>query len=82
MWENKVFLPKPLLVRGDGPVQRLRRWYQQFYAGGRPKVEVAQGTPAEAQPQPDDQREAHKHGHGAAAADGSAPPACAPPMHW
>jgi cholesterol 7-dehydrogenase len=31
IWENKVFLRKPLLVKGDGPVMKLRRWYQQFY---------------------------------------------------
>lgn len=41
VWENKVFLQRPLLVRGDGPVQKLRRWYQQFYAGGEPRVRVA-----------------------------------------
>jgi hypothetical protein len=31
VWENKVFLQKPLLVRGDGPIMAMRRWYQQFY---------------------------------------------------
>jgi hypothetical protein len=30
--ENKVYVPKPLLVRGDGPVPKLRRWYSQFYS--------------------------------------------------
>ena len=40
VWENKVFLPRALLVKGDGPVSRLRRWYQQFYASGQPKVNV------------------------------------------
>ncbi len=38
IWENKVHLKKPLLVRGDGPVTRLRRWYYQFYACGEPKI--------------------------------------------
>jgi cholesterol 7-dehydrogenase len=31
IWENKIYLPKPLLVKGDGPVMKLRRWFQQFY---------------------------------------------------
>lgn len=31
--ENKIYLPKPMLVRGDGPVAKLRRWYAQFYEG-------------------------------------------------
>lgn len=32
VWENKVYKPKPVLVRGDGPVPKLRRWYSQFYS--------------------------------------------------
>jgi cholesterol 7-dehydrogenase len=31
IWENKIFLPKPMLVAGDGPVHRMRSWFQQFY---------------------------------------------------
>lgn len=31
VWENKVHLRKPVLVQGDGPIHRLRRWYAQFY---------------------------------------------------
>ena len=31
IWENKIHLRKPLLVPGDGPIHRLRRWFQQFY---------------------------------------------------
>ncbi len=38
MWENKIHIKKPLLVKGDGPVARLRRWYYQFYSSGEPKV--------------------------------------------
>jgi hypothetical protein len=30
--ENKVYKSKPVLVRGDGPVAKLRRWYSQFYS--------------------------------------------------
>lgn len=32
VWENKVFIKKPLLVKNDGPIQRMRRWYNQFYS--------------------------------------------------
>ncbi len=31
VWENKIHLPRPVLVQGDGPIHRLRRWYGQFY---------------------------------------------------
>jgi phenylpropionate dioxygenase-like ring-hydroxylating dioxygenase large terminal subunit len=31
IWENKVFLERPLLCDGDGPIAMLRRWGQQFY---------------------------------------------------
>lgn len=34
IWENKVHLRKPLLVKGDGPIHRLRRWWKQFYPEG------------------------------------------------
>lgn len=35
IWENKVYLPKPMLCKDDGPVQRMRRWYEQFYPEDR-----------------------------------------------
>jgi cholesterol 7-desaturase len=31
VWENKVHLRKPLLVKGDGPIHKLRKWFGQFY---------------------------------------------------
>jgi len=31
IWENKVYLDKPTLAKGDGPIHRMRRWYRQFY---------------------------------------------------
>jgi len=34
IWENKVLRNRPLLVKGDGPMMQLRRWYRQFYAPG------------------------------------------------
>ena len=33
IWENKVYLDKPTLAKGDGPIHRMRRWYRQFYSG-------------------------------------------------
>ena len=30
IWENKVPIDNPILCDGDGPVSRLRQWYQQF----------------------------------------------------
>ena len=32
IWENKVFIPRPLLCDGDGPISLFRRWCQQFYS--------------------------------------------------
>ena len=31
VWENKLFAKKPVLVKGDGPMMKQRRWYSQFY---------------------------------------------------
>lgn len=31
IWHNKVRVDNPLLCNGDGPVNVLRKWYQQFY---------------------------------------------------
>ncbi len=31
IWENKAYIDKPLLVGGDGPIGRYRRWCRQFY---------------------------------------------------
>jgi phenylpropionate dioxygenase-like ring-hydroxylating dioxygenase large terminal subunit len=36
IWRDKVFLERPLLVKGDGPITEFRRWYEQFYEGSRP----------------------------------------------
>jgi hypothetical protein len=30
IFENKRYLPRPLLADGDGPVHKFRRWYAQF----------------------------------------------------
>lgn len=31
IWEKKNFAVKPLLVKGDGPIMKMRAWYNQFY---------------------------------------------------
>ncbi len=38
LWEHKIFLPRPGLCDGDGPIMRLRRWYSQFYAAPEAQV--------------------------------------------
>ena len=32
IWENKRFVPNPLLCDGDGPIAEFRRWAAQFYS--------------------------------------------------
>jgi phenylpropionate dioxygenase-like ring-hydroxylating dioxygenase large terminal subunit len=32
VWERKVFVRPPFLVKGDGPIEAFRRWAAQFYA--------------------------------------------------
>ncbi|CAF3388318.1 unnamed protein product [Rotaria sp. Silwood1] len=31
VWENKIFKRAPFLVKKDGPILKMRRWYNQFY---------------------------------------------------
>ncbi len=31
IWERKNYAIKPLLVKGDGPIMKMRAWYSQFY---------------------------------------------------
>jgi phenylpropionate dioxygenase-like ring-hydroxylating dioxygenase large terminal subunit len=31
VWQNKVYLPRPRLAQGDGPITPFRRWAAQFY---------------------------------------------------
>ena len=31
IWQDKVYLERPLLVKGDGNIAEFRRWYSQFY---------------------------------------------------
>ncbi|MGW6796321.1 Rieske 2Fe-2S domain-containing protein [Streptomyces chartreusis] len=39
IWQNKVYLPQPVLVKGDGPIGRYRRWADQFYTESEPGAE-------------------------------------------
>ncbi len=32
IWENKIFLDRPGLCDGDGPLGTFRRWCRQFYS--------------------------------------------------
>ena len=32
IWENKVYLPTPMLCDGDGPIGVFRKWCKQFYS--------------------------------------------------
>lgn len=49
IWENKIHLRKPVLVRGDGPIHRLRRWYQQFYPSAPEAPESDESLPPAAE---------------------------------
>lgn len=31
VWETKIYRPDPILCDGDGPITKLRKWYDQFY---------------------------------------------------
>lgn len=31
IWENKIYRPLPVLCDGDGPINKFRKWYAQFY---------------------------------------------------
>mmetsp|Transcript_3957 Transcript_3957/g.11200 ORF Transcript_3957/g.11200 Transcript_3957/m.11200 type:complete len:455 (-) Transcript_3957:383-1747(-) len=34
VWEEKIRRTQPALVKGDGPINRGRRWFKQFYSEG------------------------------------------------
>lgn len=31
IWKDKIYQADPILCAGDGPINKLRRWYEQFY---------------------------------------------------
>jgi phenylpropionate dioxygenase-like ring-hydroxylating dioxygenase large terminal subunit len=49
VWENKIYLDRPLICDGDGPVGQFRRWANQFYpewykTEARAAYDAAHGT--------------------------------------
>jgi phenylpropionate dioxygenase-like ring-hydroxylating dioxygenase large terminal subunit len=36
IWENKIYVDRPLLIKGDGPIIEFRHWAGQFYGEGVP----------------------------------------------
>ena len=46
IWERKIYRQRPLRVRGDGPLGKMRKWYQQFYPDDQVN-NLSQGDPRE-----------------------------------
>ncbi|GAB6033146.1 hypothetical protein CHUAL_012755 [Chamberlinius hualienensis] len=44
IWNHKIFLNKPLLVKEDKYIPKLRRWYQQFYSENSPRLSFRKDT--------------------------------------
>lgn len=44
IWESKAYIDKPLLVPGDGPIGRYRRWCRQFYDLPAETVETSRAS--------------------------------------
>ncbi|KAK5966469.1 Rieske domain-containing protein [Trichostrongylus colubriformis] len=38
IWSNKKYIKNPLVVRNDGPIQKHRRWFSQFYKENSPRL--------------------------------------------
>ncbi|MFD0690703.1 aromatic ring-hydroxylating oxygenase subunit alpha [Actinomadura fibrosa] len=38
IWTHKVYVDRPLLIRGDGPIIEFRHWAKQFYGEGVPET--------------------------------------------
>ncbi|KAF1751032.1 hypothetical protein GCK72_017584 [Caenorhabditis remanei] len=38
IWSNKKYIKSPLLVKNDGPIQKHRRWFSQFYTENSPRM--------------------------------------------
>ena len=49
IWENKRYVPRPVLCDGDGPIPRFREWARQFYSTSPWRKELARddGTDGE-----------------------------------
>lgn len=44
IWENKIYIPDPIVCDGDGPLHKLRKWYGQFLVN---RTEVPKGLDME-----------------------------------
>jgi 3-ketosteroid 9alpha-monooxygenase subunit A len=44
IWENKIYIPDPVVCDGDGPLHKLRKWYGQFLVN---RAEVPKGLDME-----------------------------------
>jgi 3-ketosteroid 9alpha-monooxygenase subunit A len=42
IWENKIYLDRPILCDGDGPIGEFRRWYSQFYTPRNKAADAAE----------------------------------------
>jgi len=42
IWENKIYLDRPMLCDGDGPIGEFRRWYAQFYTPRKQRADAAE----------------------------------------
>jgi len=42
IWENKIYLDRPMLCDGDGPIGEFRRWYSQFYSPRNKAADAAE----------------------------------------
>lgn len=40
IWNNKKYIPKPLLVKEDSAIQKHRRWFSQFYSENSPRLKL------------------------------------------
>uniref|UniRef100_A0A0N4ZMH8 cholesterol 7-desaturase n=1 Tax=Parastrongyloides trichosuri TaxID=131310 RepID=A0A0N4ZMH8_PARTI len=39
IWSNKKYIKNPLYVKNDGPINKHRKWFQQFYSENSPRLE-------------------------------------------
>uniref|UniRef100_A0A0K0G4B4 cholesterol 7-desaturase n=1 Tax=Strongyloides venezuelensis TaxID=75913 RepID=A0A0K0G4B4_STRVS len=39
VWSNKKYIKNPLYVKNDGPINKHRRWFSQFYSENSPKLQ-------------------------------------------
>ncbi len=45
VWNHKTYLPRPLLLKDDGPIGRYRRWFARFYSENSVRFDAASATP-------------------------------------